>query len=641
MVQLLCDVLLSPSARGLHRPLLGLKSLSPAHLASMTTYLSANLFTLSNSAILMSKNENFDVFSSSMDLSYTIESLFLAPEFRPALVHHIAPLTLHVVHSLQGAVKRALKAVVDVGSVSSSTLTEAITDRIAVLISLLNLFSTTTIDGNTSIDGSIEEEETAASNVYEMKSVCAAAFDCCLEILQEEKIGKDTMATAAVALCSASALPNANFQALAAEMAQGLLLPPPSTSSFSSRLAPSSASSLFTTTTSSSREDTTPDSWVAASLLQRGTCLADELQKLGAVAALSLLRALLQAAPLSALTTPCALHKTDENGGVEASEEKWCLLTDGLLCVLCSVVTAAVDHSVKWLALNTLVLCLDVLIQQLNADIERNSSNGSDSNSGEHKHENVVVVTSVHQQMLLRMLWSAWDDSQAQTVRLAQTAFGSVLKLVDLQNQLERSENNKNKIDDIEAKSAADFWASVALDLLNLGADQKRRYAPLTAIIPRMGAQNLLNLRPHLVEETLAAMSQNRTTTSAAASMLGVLWSTLQTELSVLRTETEEVEGVDVWRAAWAPQLSAVLCGDDEAGRKVVCEYAVHVIIEIDHDALAVLLESAMSAREDVAVRLKVKRKKKNVFSFFIFPLINHIFLIFLLIHSFIHSFIH
>ena len=58
---------------------------------------------------------------------------------------------------------------------------------------------------------------------------------------------------------------------------------------------------------------------------------------------------------------------------------------------------------------------------------------------------------------------------------------------------------------------------------------RKSRYAPLAALVPRVGAGALLAIQPYLIPRALAAM-EDHTVCSSVAGALGALWGTLRAE---------------------------------------------------------------------------------------------------------------
>ena len=402
--------------------------------------------------------------------------------------------------------------------------------------------------------------------------ICRGA-KCLLSILKHGSLPIETMSSVAVALCSAVGLPKVTASGVCAAVGAGLLLDGAILSS-------------------ANLGDEVAEGWVGSSLIQKGaSSLGDELRCLGPVPALCMLRGLLQGTPLEALTAPLTLVKG----------QKWNLMTDGIIETLCNVITTAVDPEFKYLALQSLNICLDRLTQQWG--VEKGGKSGGKKEKKEGKAPMVLLVptpaslTDAQQKLVLRVLWSCWDESQPRATRLAHSAFSQLLKMVELQSSEEKGKRGKDNV--------AAFWESVARDLLALGTDQKRRYAPLAALVPHMGGSALLRLRPNLIEETLSAMVANSSASSPGATMLRVLWSSLWEE-ALTAAKGDKVVAVEAWRAYWVPQVAEILWSNTDAARHIVCAYIVPVLVEIDPKVVEVLIESVATAPEEIAVSRQI-----------------------------------
>ena len=114
---------------------------------------------------------------------------------------------------------------------------------------------------------------------------------------------------------------------------------------------------------------------------------------------------------------------------------------------------------------------------------------------------------------ILTALWANWEDPLTQTVKEAQGAFEALANLY---------------------ASSENFLERVASRLLERGVPSKGRYVPLAALVPKLGARKLLDIRPNLLEESLDAMRDDSVCCAAG---------TLIKELSAkLLDEMEEEE---------------------------------------------------------------------------------------------------
>jgi hypothetical protein len=341
-----------------------------------------------------------------------------------------------------------------------------------------------------------------------------------------------------------------------------------------------------------------------------------------------MLRAFLQSTPTADLVVAMFPSRSIIGKNKNNHEREWCryyFLTDGVICTLCNAMDASVDMKFKTMALQTLLICVEHLIGQWGNQPSSGGGGGKKrrKEKKEKKDKNLrlnvenklktdssgdsspkLVLTSSQEQLLLRVLWESWDDTQVNAWRLAYQQFARLLTLIDLQK-------SDKSIAVPELKE--DFFVSVAKDLLALGPEQKRRYSPLAALVPHIGAEKLLSLHPKLVAETLEAMAYNAALTSPATLMLGVLWSKLREETAALSNSGDDIAANQVWQGHWVPQITDALCSTDEAARKVACAYAVPAVAEIEPKALEILFrEVAVQATEDVAVSSRLNSSLYN-----------------------------
>ena len=103
---------------------------------------------------------------------------------------------------------------------------------------------------------------------------------------------------------------------------------------------------------------------------------------------------------------------------------------------------------------------------------------------------------------VLRILWSNWEDPLSQTVKEVQAAFE---EMVDAKTGASAS-----------PEEARRFLSDAAARLLAKDASSKGRYVPLATLVPRLGARNLLAIRPEVLSETFAAMRDDSVCTAAA-----------------------------------------------------------------------------------------------------------------------------
>ncbi|KAK9830799.1 hypothetical protein WJX74_007694 [Apatococcus lobatus] len=178
---------------------------------------------------------------------------------------------------------------------------------------------------------------------------------------------------------------------------------------------------------------------------------------------------------------------------------------------------------------------------------------------------------SLHSQQqgsLMRLMWAHWEDPLPQTVKQVHTAFGLLLDL-NADCGLPATPN---------AAPSSRSWElheSLALKLLQLRGHRKGKYGPLAGLVPRMGAQALLELEPNLVTSCMEAMQQDAVCKSAS-SLLAALLSNLWLQLHALHPGNDEV-AIAAWEEAWIPPMLQLLAVADDRMRSHLSIYAMPV----------------------------------------------------------------
>ena len=198
---------------------------------------------------------------------------------------------------------------------------------------------------------------------------------------------------------------------------------------------------------------------------------------------------------------------------------------------------------------------------------------------------------------VLRILWSNWEDPLSQTVKEVQAAFE---EMVDAKTGASAS-----------PEEARRFLSDAAARLLAKDASSKGRYVPLATLVPRLGARNLLAIRPEVLSETFAAMRDDSVCT-AAATLVSALSARLLREMQEEHARggggatsassrglggAKEVcvdagggPAVAAWRSWWIPPLLAALLspGREKVG---VANYALPALVRQDGASIVALLE--------------------------------------------------
>jgi hypothetical protein len=157
------------------------------------------------------------------------------------------------------------------------------------------------------------------------------------------------------------------------------------------------------------------------------------------------------------------------------------------------------------------------------------------------------------------------------------------------------------------------FLQDTAQSVLALGASRKGRYQPLTALLPHIGSQALLQLQPGLVAETIDAMQTNACA-SAAAGFFRALLLQLRTELPTGKPDSSTPAaagaagvGADIllqhmpaamrpWCSCWLPEVLTALWAQGERARTYVANYALPMVLQAEPLLLQPMVDTILAA---------------------------------------------
>lgn len=365
-----------------------------------------------------------------------------------------------------------------------------------------------------------------------------------------------------------------------------------------------------------------------------GTSLAAEAARFTAFGRLSAVRGLLTAAApaaLSARLTP----PPGAPGGV-GDDGCWGLLLDGALPAICAAMERPIDAHFKFHASAALRSALTRAKQMATEAAERASSDelSEETETDEPVAMDVdgpssarwkgpLTLSDALSSRVLAILWANWEDPLSQTVREVQGAFE---QLLDLKSTADPRTAGTPSVADGAGRA---FLVSAASQLLAKSSACKGRYVPLAALVPRLGARALLELRPGLLRETLAAMRDD-SVCCACGTLVAALSSQLLRELQRDERGGDGGEGdrssngktsvpkkglggrdevclslgsgtaVTAWRRWWIPPLLAALLSP---GRERVgaAYYALPPLLKQDGASIVPLLEALVEgvAEED------------------------------------------
>ena len=343
-----------------------------------------------------------------------------------------------------------------------------------------------------------------------------------------------------------------------------------------------------------------------------GTTLASEAAKFTPFGRLSAVRGVLTAASPAALSarlpTPSGADEPDASGSGSGG---WCLLVDGAIPLICDAMETPADSHHKFHASAALKAALARVRAAADARAAAAADgdpgdalpapadgDGDDASSEEEPLDATAgVLSDESTSRVLRILWSNWEDPLSQTVKEVQSAFEEI---VDAKTGASAS-----------PEEARRFLSDAAARLLAKDASSKGRYVPLATLVPRLGARNLLAIRPEVLSETFAAMRDDSVCT-AAATLVSALSARLLREMQEEHARggggatsarsrglggAKEVcvdagggPAVAAWRSWWIPPLLAALLspGREKVG---VANYALPALVRQDGASIVALLE--------------------------------------------------
>ena len=375
-----------------------------------------------------------------------------------------------------------------------------------------------------------------------------------------------------------------------------------------------------------------------------GTTLASEAAKFTPFGRLSAVRGLLTAASPAALSARLprpagkgagegeAVGATGESGSGSGS---WCLLVDGAIPLICDAMETPADSHYKFHASAALKAALTRVRAMADAraaamadgdpgDALPAPADGEDVSSEEEPLDATAgLVSDELTSRVLSILWSNWEDPLSQTVKEVQSAFEQI---VDAKTGASAT-----------PEEARRFLSDAAARLLAKDASSKGRYIPLATLVPRLGARNLLAIRPDVLSETLAAMRDDSVCT-AAATLVSALSARLLREMQEEHKRgggggdgetnasassrglggAKEVcvdagggPAVAAWRSWWIPPLLAALLspGREKVG---VANYALPALIRQDGASIVALLEGLVRGDDDEDAERKDKDGDKD-----------------------------
>lgn len=331
--------------------------------------------------------------------------------------------------------------------------------------------------------------------------------------------------------------------------------------------------------------------------------LAAEVQHFTDFGRLCLLRGILTAIPRSVLNKNLLLLRKDNvvgeyiptdtsKGGSTEDRVVWTILFDGILPFLCNLCESSVDSHFNFHAVTALQICLQQIKASVLADLPANAE-------GEFHHAAKLHCIAVKHyepfpeimvSRILKIIWNNWEDPLNQTVKQVQVVFEL---LIDVHSLFFKTSKLNSVQMDVKAESKEEnnttgtFLNRIASDLLLVGGHRKGRYVPLATLSQRLGAKNLLSMRPNLLFETVQAYMDDEVC-CAATSFLKCFLERLREDC--WSSEGGVEDGFRAFRRLWIPPILAGLVSGFAKLRSNLNTYALPVALQIDSDGLFPML---------------------------------------------------
>jgi hypothetical protein len=512
-----------------------------------------------------------------------------------------------------------------------------------------------------------------------------------LSALQGTLLVREAMASAAVVVWAAAVLPAVPPAAAALVFAAGLMPQQlPERCVAAAAAAAESAPLSAAVSTGPALASQLLHCFSSSSLLQQhlaasGSSLLAELQAIPAAAKVCAVRGLLTAMPVAALAGDMGLQQQQPQ--VCQQPQQVCHQPQqqqqhqepggGTLLMRCALpfalqaAAAAGDVHQVFFAMSVLLTTLQdtqhiwhTMAQQQAAgggqSADGSSSSSSSSSSGS---SNLLPpwLPADAAAAVMALLWRHLEDPAPQVVAKVQECFVALLAVIATQHshtaqqqqqQQQQPQQQSQQGPGHEGLPAAaaglpdpqQFLLSVARDVLLMPPLRKGRYAPLTALLPHVGAAALLRLQPGLVTATLQAMQSNAAASPAAAffrtflfQLRGELGSTpgaaagtaaaaaaadsctagqqpgtsssssrsSGTELAFAAALVEQHVGAPLrpWCGPWLPQLLVALWGAGQRSCAYVANYALPIVLQAEPLLLRPLLDAILAAHSAAPAR--------------------------------------
>lgn len=398
-----------------------------------------------------------------------------------------------------------------------------------------------------------------------------------IDVLQTSALSRDCVVAAGVGLCAA-----AQFENTQEEVA--LLL--------AKSVFPSSAIHSVALLSTADGVSQGPNHFGMVDAAIRDQCqssLPAEVSRFSDFGKLCVLRGLLTALPRVALNIPLLIREstcTVNEGGrtTEPAWKLWTILYDGILPALCTLSEGSVDSHFKFHTVTALQICL----QQVRASVTSKLTQEALGRLAEAASGHKVLISgyeplpSTMVSRVLQIVWNNWEDPLTQTVKQVQAIFDLLVDVQYVFAQQRGKDDNAN----VEV-SNGEFVKQIALNLLAEGRYRKGKYVPLASLAVRIGAENLLSMKPNLLFDTFHAQSDDDVCCSASSFLKAFLerlkedcWSSFGGVM----------EGDVAFRRLWIPPLLNVLLSENSRLRTNLNTYALPVAMRIDPESVVCIL---------------------------------------------------
>ncbi|GBF89110.1 hypothetical protein Rsub_01827 [Raphidocelis subcapitata] len=362
---------------------------------------------------------------------------------------------------------------------------------------------------------------------------------------------------------------------------------------------------------------------VAAARRAHGSCFAAQLARATPVGRLCALKGMIGSMPPEALCCDLsgpAARSEQLNGGSGSGNgnggsgggsggsgdddgASWGLLIDGALPLTAATLQNAADSHIRHHAACALGAALQRCRSVWAALASGDGEDGAAGQAGAGAAGAPPLLPWLRPEArshVMGVMWNFVDEPVSQTLKQLQDAFDQMFGLVAEQAAAAGRLAPHTPAPPGCAGAEADaVLRDAAAALLRLPAGRKGRYGPLLSLLPRVGAGWMLRAEPRLLDQVLAAMSNDMIANTANCFFRGLL-AQLRREAAGGGADEGAAAGAaggggaPDWRDTLLPPVVAALSGPDERLRSYVSMHGLVALLQAEPLLLRPLLRSLL-----------------------------------------------